>query len=140
MARFMLLRVGWEYFVTKSALGSSSSAPDAILVVEDDDDTREALCRLLEGESYNVLDARNGLEALQVLTRTRPALIIMDLSMPVMNGWQLLERIRDKKLLPRLPVIVLSADDKLRDTDIHFMQKPVPAEILLQEIDALLCA
>jgi CheY-like chemotaxis protein len=125
--------------VTKSAL-DSSSAPDAILVVEDDDDTREALCHLLEGESYNVLDARNGLEALQVLSRTRPALIIMDLSMPVMNGWQLLDRIRDKKLLPRLPVIVLSADDKLRDTDILFMQKPVRAEILLQEIDALLCA
>lgn len=124
--------------MTKSA-HDSSLASDAILVVEDDDDTREALCHLLAGESYHVLDARNGLEALQVLTRTRPALIIMDLSMPVMNGWQLLERIRDKKFLPRLPVIVLSADDKLRDTDIHFMQKPVRPEFLLEEIDSILC-
>ena len=124
--------------MTKSA-PDSLLTPDAILVVEDDDDTREALCHLLEGESYRVLDARNGLEALQVLKRTRPALLIMDLSMPVMNGWQLLERIRDKKLLPRLPVIVLSADDKLGDTDVCFMQKPVRAEFLLQEIDSLLC-
>lgn len=115
------------------------SAEKPILVVEDDDDTREALCHLLVGESYRVLDARNGLEALQVLTRTLPALIIMDLSMPVMNGWQLLDCIREKHLLPPLPVIVLSADDKLGDSDISFMQKPVRAESLLEEIGSLLC-
>jgi CheY-like chemotaxis protein len=118
---------------------SHSSPPDAILVVEDDDDTREALCILLAGESYKVLRARNGLEALQILSRIRPALIIMDLSMPVMNGWQLLQCFRDEKLLPSVPVIVLSADDKLDDSDVSFMQKPVRAESLLEEIDTLLC-
>ena len=116
-----------------------SYPPDAILVVEDDDDTREALCILLAGESYRVLRARNGLEALQILSRIRPALIIMDLSMPVMNGWQLLQSFRDEKLLPSVPVIVLSADDKLDDSDVSFMQKPVRAESLLEEIDTLLC-
>ena len=116
-----------------------SSPPDAILVVEDDDDTREALCIVLAGENYNVLRARNGLEALQIVSRTRPALIIMDLSMPVMNGWQLLQCFRDEKLLPSVPVIVLSADDKLHDSDVSFMQKPVRTESLLEEIDTLLC-
>jgi len=115
-----------------------SSPPDAILVVEDDDDTREALCILLAGERYDVLRARNGLEALQIVARIRPALIIMDLSMPVMNGWQLLQCFRDEKLLPSVPVIVLSADDKLDDSDVSFMQKPVRAESLLEEIDTLL--
>ena len=116
-----------------------SSPPDAILVVEDDDDTREALCILLAGENYEVLRAKNGLEALQILSRIRPALIIMDLSMPVMNGWHLLQFFHDEKLLPSVPVIVLSADDKLDDRDVRFMQKPVRAESLLEEIDALLC-
>jgi len=118
---------------------TASSPPDAILVVEDDDDTREALCILLAGEKYRVLRARNGLEALQILSRIRPALIIMDLSMPVMNGWQLLRCFHDEKLLPSVPVIVLSADDKLDDGDVSFMQKPVRAESLLEEIDSLLC-
>jgi CheY-like chemotaxis protein len=126
-----------DNFVTKPA--THSPAPDAILVVEDDDDTREALCILLAGERYKVLRAKNGLEALQILARIRPALIIMDLSMPVMNGWQLLQYFRAEKLLPTVPVIVLSADDDLHDSDVCFMQKPVRAESLLEEIDTLLC-
>jgi CheY-like chemotaxis protein len=110
---------------------------DAILVVEDDDDTRDALCTLLRGQQYDVMNARNGREALQVLARTRPALIIMDLSMPVMTGWQLLEFIRDRRLLPGVPIIVLSADSRPPTEDVFFLQKPVGAEHLLEEVRAL---
>jgi CheY-like chemotaxis protein len=117
---------------------SAESSPDAILVVEDDDDTRDALCLLLTGESYRVLYARNGREALQVLARTPPALIIMDLSMPVMTGWQLLEFIRDEKLLPGVPIIVLSADNRPPAADVCFLQKPVGARHLLEEISSRL--
>jgi CheY-like chemotaxis protein len=108
--------------------------PDAILVVEDDEDTRDALCSLLRGENYRVLYAKNGREALQVLSRARPALIVMDLSMPVMTGWQLLDCIHDRKLLPGVPIIVLSADARPPSTDVCFLQKPVGAEHLLEEI------
>jgi CheY-like chemotaxis protein len=112
--------------------------PQPILVVEDDDDTRDALCTLLEGQSYQVLDAMNGREALKVLARTRPALIIMDLSMPVMTGWQLLDVIHEKKLLPDVPIIVLSADSRPPSTDVYFLQKPIGAEHLLEAISSTL--
>ena len=112
--------------------------PDSILVVEDDDNTRDALCVLLAGQNYRVLDARNGREALEVLAHTPPALIIMDLSMPVMTGWQLLESIRDEKLLPDVPIIVLSADNHPPDDDVCFLQKPVGAQHLLEEISSQL--
>ena len=108
--------------------------PDAILVVEDDDDTRDALSTLLRGQSYRVMGACNGREAARLLARTRPALIIMDLSMPVMTGWQLLEFIRGRGLLPGVPIIVLSADSTPPAADVCFLQKPVGAELLLEEV------
>jgi CheY-like chemotaxis protein len=117
-------------------MASRAESPD-ILVVEDDDDTRDALCLLLQGQRYDVLNARNGREAVQVLGRTRPSLIIMDLSMPVMTGWQLLEFIRDRSLLPGIPVIVLSADSRPPADDVCFLQKPVGAELLLEEVRTL---
>jgi CheY-like chemotaxis protein len=126
----------------RNALSTPSSetapGPDAILVVEDDDDTREALCLLLSGESYRVLFARNGEEALHMLARTKPVLLITDLSMPVMTGWQLLEQIDVKRLLPGVPIIVLSADDRAPSKSVSFLQKPVGAAHLLEEISARL--
>ena len=117
---------------------SEQPLPDAILVVEDDDDTRDALCVLLTGQQYRVLYASNGREALQILARERPALIIMDLSMPVMTGWQLLEFIRDRRMLTGVPIIVLSADNRPPASDVCFLQKPVGAEHLLEEISSRL--
>jgi CheY-like chemotaxis protein len=107
---------------------------DPILVVEDDDDTRDALCQLLRGQGYDVLCAADGDEALRCLARARPRLIITDLSMPVMNGWQLLQQVRSHPSWIDIPVIVLSADSPPLLEDICFMQKPVPAAKLLNEI------
>jgi len=121
-----------------STSSASSPLPEPILVVEDDDDTRDALCTLLAGQSYRVLDANNGCEALKLLSRTRPALVIMDLSMPVMTGWQLLDAIHEKKLLPGVPIIVLSADNQPPSADVCFLQKPIGAEHLLEAISAQL--
>ncbi len=113
-----------------------SFVPQSILVVEDDDDTRDALCLLLVGQGYDVLHARNGREAMQILRRIRPALIITDLSMPVMSGWQLLEAVRSKKLMKHVPIIVLSADERSPSPDVCFLRKPVGAEHLLAEISS----
>jgi two-component system, OmpR family, response regulator CpxR len=122
-----------------SLAAMESPSPRLILVVEDDEDTRDALRVLLVGQNYPVLDASNGQEALGVLARTRPALIIMDLSMPVMSGWQLLDFIQQKRLLPGVPIIVLSADSKPPSADVCFLQKPVGAEHLLEAVSARLC-
>ena len=90
------------------------NAGEYILIVEDDFDIREALTQILEEEGYAVREAANGREALDVAARELPSLILLDLMMPVMNGWQFrAEQIKDPRLAP-VPVLVISADPHLQ--------------------------
>lgn len=82
-----------------------------VLVVDDDPDILEALSEILEAEGYDVTRARNGQEALERLEQTKPALILLDLMMPVMDGWEFARRMRERyEAARRPPIIVLSAD------------------------------
>lgn len=82
----------------------------SILIVEDDIDIRESLQATLTHEGYLVYTAVNGREGLDVLPRIeRPCLILLDLMMPVMNGWEFLSFLRKNDLLATIPVIVVSA-------------------------------
>ena len=81
-----------------------------ILVVEDFEDSRFSLCRLLELSGHTTLEARNGLEAVRVATYSRPDLILMDVSLPDIDGITATEQIRAAGG-PRMPIIVLSAHD-----------------------------
>ncbi|HEY3080779.1 MAG TPA: response regulator [Chloroflexota bacterium] len=79
------------------------------LVIEDDEDTRDVLIMLLTVLGLEVREARNGQEALETLKTWRPDLIVLDLMMPVMNGWAFRS---EQKRMPEardIPVIVLSA-------------------------------
>lgn len=81
-----------------------------ILVVEDNEDTREILLfRLKSMGNCQVLLASNGKEALEIATKSRPDLIIMDLKMPVMDGWEATRAIRQTNWGKDLPVIALTA-------------------------------
>jgi CheY-like chemotaxis protein len=82
-----------------------------ILIVEDDKDIRDGLAEILEDEGYVVVHATNGVEGLKYLRAGgRPALILLDLMMPIMDGWQFrTEQLMDPVLAP-IPVIVLTAD------------------------------
>ena len=87
-----------------------------ILVVEDNEDTREILLyRLRSMGSYEVLLASNGKEALEMAARLRPDLIIMDLKMPVMDGWDATKELRRTEWGKDLPVIALTAQAMERD-------------------------
>jgi DNA-binding response OmpR family regulator len=83
------------------------AAPRRVLVVDDDPDILDALSEILEVEGYDVQRARNGREALQRLEQSLPDLVLLDLMMPVMDGWEFA-----RSLAPgaRPPIIVLSAD------------------------------
>ena len=85
----------------------SQTAARRVLVVDDDPDILEALSEILEVEGYDVQRARNGREALQRLEQGLPDLVLLDLMMPVMDGWEFA-----RSLAPgaRPPIIVLSAD------------------------------
>jgi two-component system chemotaxis response regulator CheY len=82
-----------------------------ILVVDDDPDILEALSEILEAEGFEIRRARNGKEALERLEPDPPRLILLDLMMPVMDGWEFAQRMRQKpQAISSIPLIVLSAD------------------------------
>jgi two-component system chemotaxis response regulator CheY len=85
----------------------NGAGPRRVLVVDDDPDILDALSEILEVEGYDVRRARNGREALQRISEGRPDLILLDLMMPVMDGW---EFARTLGPVARPPIVVLSAD------------------------------
>jgi CheY-like chemotaxis protein len=80
-----------------------------ILVVEDVEDNRELVRLLLETAGYTVLEAHNGQEALDVLVTGLPDLILMDLSLPVIDGWEVTRRLRADDRTRSLPILALTA-------------------------------
>jgi len=82
-----------------------------VLVVEDDQASRELLSGTLKKEGWHVREAFNGLEALETIKAAPPDLILLDLMMPEMDGFQFLERLRKQKLAEGVPVVVITAKD-----------------------------
>jgi CheY-like chemotaxis protein len=84
-----------------------------ILVVDDDPAIVEVMTMVLAAEGYPVLAATNGQEALSVITTQRPALVLLDLNMPVMSGWDLIERLRTSAI--SVPVVLVTAGQLARE-------------------------
>jgi CheY-like chemotaxis protein len=82
-----------------------------VLVVEDDEITSHILRRNLEREGYPVMVAANGLDALELIRLRLPALILLDLMMPEMDGFALAQAVRERKDMRDVPIIVLTAKD-----------------------------
>ena len=80
----------------------------SVLVVEDDDALREAVVAALEDEGYAVLAAPNGLAALDVVARSAPLAILLDMRMPIMDGWEFARAYRERPG-PHAPIIVFTA-------------------------------
>jgi CheY-like chemotaxis protein len=87
-----------------------------ILVVEDDDAIRGLVSELLRDDGYEVRQATNGLEALEQVRQTRPDLIVLDLMMPIMDGWEFVEQCRRKPCCREVPIVVTSASHDLPRT------------------------
>ena len=85
------------------------SSSESILVVEDDPGIREMLCRQLRKENWKVIEAENGKEALFKLNKYTPKLILSDLMMPEMDGFELVHRLRQHEQWRDIPVIILTA-------------------------------
>jgi CheY-like chemotaxis protein len=87
-----------------------------ILVVEDVEFNRDLIVQLLE-DHYEVLTAVDGAEGLQLAARERPDLILMDLSLPVIDGWEATRRIKGNTALQAIPIIALSAHAMMGDQE-----------------------
>ncbi|UCE82682.1 MAG: response regulator, partial [Deltaproteobacteria bacterium] len=85
--------------------------PCRVLVVEDDTEMREWLSRLLQKEGWVVSEAKNGREALEFIAKTQPALILLDLIMPVMDGFDFLAELRKHETYRSISVLVVTAKD-----------------------------
>jgi CheY-like chemotaxis protein len=109
-----------------------------VLIVEDDVDIRETLGAMLATEGYDTAEAANGLEGLAAARRARPDLIVLDLMMPVMDGWQFRSAQRDDPALASIPVIVISASASSSTIDADtYLEKPFPMDRLVAEIARL---
>ena len=112
-----------------------------VMIVEDNGDIRKYLAEAFSGQ-YNVLTAANGKEALNLLNKEVPDIIITDLMMPVMDGLQLLHSIKSNLKTSHIPVIVLTAKDSLDDqlkgmetgAD-DYLSKPFSIELLKAKMD-----
>jgi CheY-like chemotaxis protein len=90
---------------------NSDGQVQTIMVVEDFEDNRFMMRRLLEMSGYNVIEAVNGEEAVEMAFRERPSLILMDLSLPLLDGLAATRRIRELPELNHVPIVAVSAHD-----------------------------
>jgi CheY-like chemotaxis protein len=113
-----------------------------ILVVDDDDAIRTLLLTILRRRGLSVDTARHGAEALERLERCRYSVMLLDLMMPRVNGWQVLEQIGKYERSLRPVVVVLTAGTEPRDVDPNLVagsiRKPFDVELLLDMITACL--
>ena len=111
-----------------------------ILVVEDDPDSREVFTELLRGEGHPVVAVRSGAEALAYLRREkRPSVILLDMLMPEMDGWQFRKAQQSDPDLAGIPVVVVSAlrtvaNSAMRFGAAAFLPKPIAPEDLIGAI------
>jgi len=120
------------------AMREAHAGSDYILVVEDNKELREGLCEVLRIEGYQAVGAEHGEAALRHLSAgSKPCVILLDLMMPVMNGWKFHEEMRKDRRFVELPVIVMTAatlSDAQTISAAAVMSKPVRMDVLIDMV------
>ena len=112
-----------------------------ILLVEDHEDNRIVYRTVLEHFGYTVLEAHDGAEGVRRAREERPDLILMDISIPVMDGWEATQAIKSDPATAHIPVIALTAHalatDRMRAQEVGcdgYLAKPVEPRVVLEEV------
>ncbi|ASY58784.1 MULTISPECIES: response regulator [Sinorhizobium] len=118
-----------------------------ILLVEDNEMNRDMLSRRLSRRGFDVLIAENGKAGVELAASERPDVILMDMSLPVMDGWEATRQIKANPLTSGIPVIALTAHAMASDRDMaldagcdDYDSKPVDLTQLVRKIEQLLTA
>ncbi len=121
------------------------SAKATILYVEDNSDNRKLVRRVLEVEGYEVIEATNGLQAMECLETRSIDLALMDINMPEMDGYTLTSRIKANPRFANLPIVAVTANvmrgDRERSLQAGcdgYIQKPIDIDTLSQQIERFL--
>ena len=116
-----------------------------ILYVEDNLDNRVLVRRILLSEDYDLIEAVNAKDALQILENTKPDLILMDINMPDMDGYTLTSRIKTTPGFERVPILAITANvmrgDKEKTLEAGcdgYIQKPLDIDQLVREVERFL--
>jgi CheY-like chemotaxis protein len=105
-----------------------------ILVVDDDDDFREALSEVLLQAGYPVQQAENGEVALAKCAVEQPGIVLLDLKMPVLDGWGVMERMRKDAKSAAVPILILSAYGFEWEAELLGAQGYIPKSVGMEEI------
>src|SRR5262245_35560322 len=126
---------------------ADSARPTApvVLLVEDHESSADGYEQLLAGAGYRVARAKNGYEALGEVSRSAPSLVLLDLKLPKLDGWELLQRLKADAAMAAVPVIVVTGDSlpthhemAIARGAVAVLSKPiVPAELLTVVRDVL---
>jgi two-component system chemotaxis response regulator CheY len=114
--------------------------PHSVLVVDDDPGIRDLFAAVLADEGHAVNTAADGHRALELAERERPCLIVLDLMMPVMDGWEVAERLHADRELSKIPVVVVSAffpetPDAAEFGAVACLPKPLEIDELLDVVE-----
>jgi CheY-like chemotaxis protein len=107
--------------------------PVVALVVDDSMVIRHTVCRFLEERGYAVESASNGMEALEVLKRVRPALVITDMQMPAMGGSELISALKDKPETAGIAIVILTGRSSGFDSSENRAEFTIFKDIDIQE-------
>jgi CheY-like chemotaxis protein len=111
------------------------NAPTHVLIVDDDDDVRETLQLILSDEGFEVTTAANGREALRVLRHPpRPAVVLLDLRMPEMDGWQTVDALRAEGLLGEVRIVICTSAPTDAPEGFPVLAKPINLDELLAQV------
>jgi two-component system, sensor histidine kinase and response regulator len=119
-------------------------SPDRLLIVDDVPDNLFLVRTILEEEGYEIITLSNGQDALKIIETEPPDLILLDVMMPVMDGYEVTRRIRAMKDLPFIPILLITAYDRanaVKGLDLgadEFIRKPIEADELLARVRSLL--
>ncbi len=134
--------------LTRGHTGPLTTRPHGagrVMVVDDNEDNRDLFCMVLEGAGYEVIGAGDGAEALQLIKQAPPDLLVLDLMMPNLNGYQVTELMKADADLPFIPIIIVTAkhetQDKVKGLELgvdDYLIKPVNYPELLARVKSLL--
>jgi DNA-binding response OmpR family regulator len=119
-----------------------ASEPLAVLVIEDDGDARHIYSEFLRSKRYRVFTAIDGRMGLNKISELRPDVIVLDLAMPRVDGWTVLQHVRESSVTAGIAVVVVSAVTDARDAAFSagcdaYLEKPCSPETLFLQIRAL---
>jgi CheY-like chemotaxis protein len=124
---------------------SASMYPSRILVIEDNEDNLSLMRLLLERANYEVLAATNGFSGLEAARAEQPNLILLDLAMPEMDGWEVARELKNDIVTRNIPIIAVTAHALPKDRERAveagcnaFIVKPFSVSKLISEIENLL--